>query len=120
VGCAHDCLETVTGFVVVALGMVVVVVVVVGSAADAELDDDPDGEAVVVGEVLAELPDVDAPEGCWVADEWAVVSVAANSPSPTALAIAATPMVAVVRRTRDNARSRAPAAGWLGRSIPRG
>ena len=109
------------GFVVVALGAVVVVVVVVGSVADDALDDDPDAEGIVVGEVLAELPEVEVPEGRWVADdEWAVVSVATSSPSPTVLAIAATPMAAVVRRTRDIARSRARGAGWLGRSIPRG
>ena len=108
-----------TGFVVVALGAVVAVVVVVGSAADEELDDDPDVEEVVGGEVPAELPDVEVPDACWVADdEWAVASVPTSSPSPTALAIAATPMVAVVRRTRDIARSRARAAGWPGRLIP--
>lgn len=97
------------------------VVVVVGSVADEELDDDPDVEEVVGGEVPAELPDVEVPEACSVADdEWVVVSVPTSSPSPTALAIAATPMVAAVRRTRDIARFRARAAGWLDRSIPRG
>jgi hypothetical protein len=100
----------VTGFVVVALGAVVVVVVA-GSAAD---DDFNDEEAEREGVVVAELPDLEVPEGCFVVDDdWAVVSVATSSPSPTALAMAATPIAAVIRRTRDIARSRACTAGWL-------
>jgi hypothetical protein len=111
----------VTGFVVVVVALgAVVVVVVVGSAADEELDDD-DPEADVVGAVVAELPDVEVPEDGFVADDvWAVVSVPTSSPSPTALAIAAKPIAAVVRRTRVIARSRAAAAGWLVRWFRRG
>ncbi len=98
--------------VVVALGAVVVVVV--GSAADEELDDDPEVEDVAGSEVVAEPLDVEVPVGCFVADDdWAVVSLATSSPSPMALAMAATPIAAVVRRTRDIARSRARAADWL-------
>lgn len=99
--------------VVVALGALVVVVVV-GSADDEECDDDdPEVEDVVVGEVVADT-DVEVSEGWVVADEeWAVASVATSSPSPMALAMAATPIAAVVRRTRDMARSRARAADEL-------
>lgn len=98
--------------VVAALGAVVVVVLV-GSAADDALDDaEPEVEEVVDGEVVAELPEVEEPEGWLVAvDEWAVDSVPTSSPSPMALAIAATPIAAVVRRTRDIARSRARTVG---------
>lgn len=105
-----------TGFVVVVVDLgAVVVVVVVGSAADEELDD-PAVDEAVVGEVAADVPEFEVPEDCSVADdEWAVVSVPTSRPSPTALATAATPTAAVVRRTRDIARSLARADGWVAR-----
>jgi hypothetical protein len=106
--------------VVVALGAAVVVVV--GSAAKEEFDDDdPEVGEVVGGAGVADPPDVEVPEDGWVADdEWAVVSVATSSPRPTALAMAATPIAAVVRRTRDIARSRVRATDWLARWFRRG
>jgi len=92
------------------VGRVVVVVVrgvvVVGLAAADELDDEP---PVVAGVVAA---DVDELVLDMVAEaEWTVVSVAARIPSPTALAEAAMATPAVIRRTRDIARSRARIAG---------
>ncbi|HWD52637.1 MAG TPA: hypothetical protein VG412_09565 [Acidimicrobiales bacterium] len=106
-----------TGFVVVVEVVgAVVVVVVVGSAADEELDDPEVDE--VGGEMVPEVTAV--PEAGWVADdEWAVVSVPTSRPSPTAPAMAATPMAAVVRRTRDIARSLTPAADGLVRLFRR-
>lgn len=87
-----------------------VVVVVVGSAAADELDDEPALVAPAVVGVVA--PDVDELVLEVVAEaEWAVVSVAARSPSPTALAEAAMATAAVIRRTRDIARSRTRTAG---------
>jgi hypothetical protein len=81
------------------------VVVVVGST----VPDEPVAfVAVVVGSVVAETPALVL--GVAV-DEWAVVSVAARIPIPTALADAAMATAAVIRRTRDIARSRIRIAG---------
>lgn len=83
-----------------------VVVVVVGLAAADELDEEPPvGAGVVAAEVDELVLDVVAEA------EWTVVSVAARIPSPTALAEAAMATAAVIRRTRDIARSRARIAG---------
>jgi hypothetical protein len=110
----------VVAFLVVVVG--VVVVVVVGLAADAELDDD---EADVVGAVvvdvvaLADAADVTAAVDCLATDEeWAVVSDATRIPRPMELATAAMPTEAVVRRTRDIARSRAGRTGRAGGVMP--
>jgi predicted nucleotidyltransferase len=87
-----------------------VVVVVVGSAAAGEPDADPAVlVAVVVGAVVADVPTLVL--GVAADDEWAVVSVAARIPRPTALAEATMATAAVIRRTRDIARSRTRIAG---------
>jgi uncharacterized protein (DUF983 family) len=87
-----------------------VVVVVVGLAAAEEPDDDPAVlVAVVVGAVVADVPGLVL--GVAADDEWAVVSVAARIPRPMALAEAAMATAAVIRRTRDIARSRTRIAG---------
>lgn len=77
----------------------------VGLAAADELDE----PAVVAGVVAAEVDELVL--DVVVEAEWAVVSVAARIPSPTALAEAAMATPAVIRRTRDIARSRARIAG---------
>lgn len=95
-------------------------VVVVGVA---EVDDvDPPEEEVapalvVVSPSPVEPADVDVVVVRVAADdEWAVVSDATNTPSPTAPAVAATPISAVIRRTRAIARSRARPAAWCSSS----
>jgi hypothetical protein len=99
--------------------VVVVVGAVVGVVADDELDDDePDVVGVVV---VAEVPDATEPVDTLVGEaEWAVVSAATKMPNPTAAAVAATVMAAVILRTRDMARSRSQAVGWPARSFWRG
>lgn len=87
-----------------------VVVVVVGSAAPEEPDDDPAVlVAAVAGAVVADVPTLVL--GVAADDRWALVSVAARMPSPTALAEAAMATAAVTLRTRDIARSRTRIAG---------
>jgi hypothetical protein len=81
-----------------------------------EVDDDRPEVAVppvaVVGVVAFDV-DVDAGSVRRVAAaEWAVVSEATRTPNPTAAAVAVTPIVAVTRRTRARALSRACRARW--------
>ena len=93
---------------------VVVGVVVVGVADDPDDPEEPEEPEVTVAPVfvvsfgpVAEPVDVDVVGVRTAAEEWAVVSDATNTPRPTAAAVAATPISAVIRRTRALARSRA-------------
>jgi hypothetical protein len=79
--------------------VVVVAPVVAGDAPEVDVDVDPVVDVVVVPLVP---PDTDA--------EWATVSEATSAPRPIAPAAAPNPMVAVIRRTRDMARSLASSA----------
>jgi hypothetical protein len=93
----------------------VVVGVVVALLAEAALDDvDPveDCPETVVGAVVVAVgPDeVAAVDPVVTEAEWATVSDATSMPRPAAPATAAIPMVAVIRRTRALARSRASSA----------
>jgi hypothetical protein len=98
------------------VGAVTVVGVVVVGAAELDDVDVPEvevpPEVVVVTRLPAEPAEVDVVVVGVAADEWAVVSDATSTPSPTAAAVAATPISAVSRRTRAIARSRARPADW--------
>ena len=110
---AHqDCPEVVVDLFVVVVGVVEV-------AVDVDADD---GElvGVVDAEALEDLVDVVAVDDPVVTDVAAADDVlavdATSTPRPTALAEAATPIAAVIRRTRTMARSRSNSAsrrrGW--------